>query len=79
MRERAFLDRYTRLAPNRAELVLAERPDGACIFLRGNLCRVYTSRPRQCREFPVAWRVDGPCRDGARERIALGGPGSEPT
>jgi Fe-S-cluster containining protein len=59
--EEAFLDRYARLAPNRAEIVLAEREDGACVFLEGDACAVYPARPAQCRDYPVRWRVEEPC------------------
>ena len=56
----AFIDRYTTLARNRAQLTLIEKPDGSCIFLEGqNICRIYAARPRQCREFPSTWQVDG--------------------
>ena len=34
---------------------------GACVFLEGDRCRVYAGRPRQCRDFPRRWRVEGPC------------------
>ncbi len=55
------VDRYTVLARNRAGLSLADRPDGACIFLRGNVCSVYHARPAQCREFNERWTVRGGC------------------
>lgn len=55
----AFTERFCRLAPNRAHLVLAERADGACVFLEGNDCRVYEARPTQCRAFPVHWWREG--------------------
>ncbi len=66
--ERSFIRRYTRLAPNRRELSLAERDDGACVFLEARRCRVYAARPRQCRDFPVRWRVEGPCPGRERGR-----------
>jgi Fe-S-cluster containining protein len=68
MSERAFVDRYTRLAANRAQLRLAENADGSCVFLDGSSCAVYAARPAQCRAFPIAWRVDG-CP--ASRRIAV--------
>ncbi len=59
-RLREFLERYTRLAPDRRGLVLADRADGACIFLEGtNRCRIYPVRPRQCRGFPNRWNFPG--------------------
>lgn len=57
--EADFIARYCELARNRAQLSLADGPDGACVFLDGNDCRVYPARPRQCRDFPSVWSVDG--------------------
>jgi len=31
---------------------LKEQEDGACIFLKDNLCIIYDKRPLQCRTFP---------------------------
>ena len=67
MTEHAFIQRYTVLARNRAALSLAERADGACVFLEGAQCRVYRARPAQCRDFNVRWRVSGGC-PGANAR-----------
>ena len=51
---------YAPGAPRRAQLTLKERPGGACEFLDAeNRCRIYAARPRQCRDFPRAWRVAG--------------------
>lgn len=49
--------------------IIAQR-DGACVFLDGSLCMVYSSRPRPCRDFPHAaltsrslgGRVESLCR-----------------
>jgi Fe-S-cluster containining protein len=49
------------LASNRAQLSLREKPDGSCEFLEGNECKVYESRPAQCRDFPARWSVPGEC------------------
>lgn len=57
--EHAFIQRYARLRPDRRGLALEERPDGACIFLDGQDCRVQAVKPRQCREFPNGWRFPG--------------------
>lgn len=57
--ESVFIDRYARLASNRAQLSLSETPDGACVFLDGSNCRVYDARPEQCRGFPATWTVAG--------------------
>ena len=55
-----FIDRHAVLARNRAQLTLREAPDGACEFLQADgRCRIYAARPRQCRDFPHGWRVDG--------------------
>lgn len=60
MEPRAFIERYTALAPDRRGLTLTDRPDGACILLTPeNLCRVHPVKPRQCRDFPVRWHVPG--------------------
>jgi Fe-S-cluster containining protein len=49
---RAFIERFTRLAENRAQLSLRDGEDGACIFLKQDRCSVYAARPAQCRIFP---------------------------
>ena len=58
--EGEFIEEFTTLAQNRAQLTLKEAPDGACVFLNASeRCRIYSARPRQCRDFPHAWRVAG--------------------
>lgn len=58
--EESFIQRYTRLASNRAQLSLTEKPDGACVFLDdAGRCVVYNARPEQCRRFPFDWSVSG--------------------
>ena len=59
--EQAFIDRHTRLAPNRIQLALMDHANGSCSFLEGNRCSVYNSRPEQCRSFPFAWSVSEGC------------------
>ena len=60
MGEAEFIEAHATLARNRAQLTLKERPGGACEFLDAeNRCRIYAARPRQCRDFPRAWRVAG--------------------
>ena len=61
-----FLQRYTVLAANRAQLSLTEQADGACCLLTAEQrCRVYAARPQQCRDFPHGWRVAGcPAAEG---------------
>jgi Fe-S-cluster containining protein len=64
--EGEFIEAYTVLARNRAQLTLQEQPGGACEFLdEAGHCRIYEARPRQCRDFPQGWRVTGcPGLDG---------------
>ena len=58
--EAEFIAVHTTLARNRAQLTLREQPDGSCEFLdAAGHCRIYGARPRQCREFPHGWRVEG--------------------
>jgi len=59
--EQEFIDRHTRLAPNRIQLALNDHSDGSCSFLEGDRCTVYEARPEQCRSFPFAWRVPDGC------------------
>ena len=56
-----FIDRHTRLAPNRRQLALLDQADGSCAFLEGNRCSVYEARPEQCRTFPYTWSVAEGC------------------
>ena len=53
--ETEFIQQFTRLRADRRGLALAERADGACIFLEGKNCAVQAVKPQQCREFPNAW------------------------
>jgi Fe-S-cluster containining protein len=46
-----FGRRYLRRIGDRYALLESVR-DGACVFLAGNRCGVYESRPDQCRSFP---------------------------
>jgi len=60
MTEAAFIEAHTVLARNRAQLTLKESSDGACEFLRPEGgCRIYGARPKQCRDFPHTWQVEG--------------------
>jgi Fe-S-cluster containining protein len=59
--EQEFIDRHTRLAPNRIQLALLDNTDGNCSFLNGDRCSVYEVRPEQCRTFPFAWSVPQGC------------------
>jgi Fe-S-cluster containining protein len=59
--EQEFIDRHTRLAPNRIQLALLDHADGCCAFLEGDRCSIYEARPRQCRSFPFTWSVPEGC------------------
>ncbi|RKX45497.1 MAG: YkgJ family cysteine cluster protein [Verrucomicrobia bacterium] len=59
--EPEFIDRHTRLAPNRIQLALLDKVDGSCAFLEGDRCSIYAVRPEQCRSFPFAWSVPEGC------------------
>jgi len=59
--EQEFIDRHTRLAPNRIQLALLDHADGSCAFLEGDRCSIYNARPEQCRSFPFAWSVPDGC------------------
>ena len=68
--EGEFIQRYARLNASRTGLALQDRPDGACIFLEGDNCRVQQVKPQQCRDFPNLWRhpdADKLCRAVPRE------------
>ncbi len=54
-----FIQRDTRLRPDRRGLALEERADGACVFLDGRDCVIQPVKPRQCRDFPNRWRFEG--------------------
>jgi Fe-S-cluster containining protein len=59
--EQVFIERHTRLAPNRIQLAFLDQADGSCSFLEGDRCAIYKARPEQCRSFPFAWRVSEGC------------------
>ena len=54
-----FIQRFTRLRPDRQGLALLEQPDGRCIFLEGDECLVNSVKPQQCRNFPKLWSFAG--------------------
>lgn len=63
---RSFVDRYARLTRDRTGLSLEERPDHACVFLTDEgTCRIETTKPQQCRDFPHRWHYAGYERDCA--------------
>lgn len=53
--ETEFIERYTKVRPDRIGLALKDREDGACILLEGNLCKAQGAKPQQCRDFPNLW------------------------
>jgi len=59
LKEDDFIQRYTRLRADRRGLSLIDQPDGACIFLEGQDCRIQPVKPQQCRDFPNAWNFPG--------------------
>jgi Fe-S-cluster containining protein len=59
--EEEFIEKQTRIAPNRRQLALLDQSDGSCAFLKGDRCSVYEARPLQCRSFPYAWSVAQGC------------------
>lgn len=54
-----FIDRYTRLRPDRKGLTLVEKGNGECVFLEGIDCQIQPVKPRQCSGFPNTWRFPG--------------------
>jgi len=70
-----FIERYTRLRPDRRGLALQDQPGGECVFLAGRDCRVQPVKPQQCRDFPNGWNFPGfekICRAVPREVGAAG-------
>jgi uncharacterized protein len=57
----AFLEQWTRLAPDRRSLILNDAPDGACCFYEDatKSCRINIAKPQQCRDFPSKWTNSG--------------------
>ncbi|MDD5199338.1 MAG: YkgJ family cysteine cluster protein [Terrimicrobiaceae bacterium] len=54
-----FIQRYTRLRPQRDGLALIDKPNGECVFLDGIDCAIQPVKPRQCAGFPNAWNFPG--------------------
>ena len=57
--EHDFIQRFTRLRPNRDGLALTDKSNGECIFLEGRDCSVQSVKPRQCVAFPNRWNFPG--------------------
>ena len=54
-----FIQRHTRLRPERNGLALNDKPNGECFFLEGNDCAINPVKPQQCRDFPNKWNFPG--------------------
>lgn len=68
--ENEFIQHHTRLQHDRGGLALQEQTDGACVFLKDNLCAIQPVKPQQCRDFPNLWKYSGSekyCRAIPRE------------
>jgi Fe-S-cluster containining protein len=57
--EHDFIQRYTRLRPNRDGLALIDKPNGECFFFEGGGCAIQRVKPGQCRAFPNEWNFPG--------------------
>ncbi len=70
MNETDFIQQFTRLTTDRRGLALLDQPNGECVFLDGEDCRVQPVKPQQCRDFPNLWNFPGSeqhCRAIPRE------------
>ena len=55
-----FIQRYTRLRPQRDGLALIDKGSShECIFLEGRDCAIQRVKPIQCAGFPNAWNFPG--------------------
>src|SRR5215218_7871695 len=59
LHEHDFVQRHTRLRPERNGLALEDKPNGECAFLEGNDCAINPVKPQQCRDFPDKWNFPG--------------------
>ena len=57
--EDEFIQRYTRLTPQRNGLALIDKPTGECFFLEGDACALQAAKPEQCIGFPNTWNFPG--------------------
>ncbi len=57
MRLNEFLDQYTVVSPEEGRIL--RRNENGCVFLEGNLCSVYESRPAACELFPHLVKGNG--------------------
>ena len=54
-----FIQRFTRLRPQRNGLALIDKPNGECFFLEDGKCSIQPVKPQQCRDFPNKWNFEG--------------------
>jgi uncharacterized protein len=59
MTEFDFIQKFTRIRPDRRGLALLDKANGDCIFLEGIDCAVQPVKPQQCRDFPNGWNFPG--------------------
>lgn len=58
--EHDFVQRYTRLRPQRDGLALLDKGGShECVFLEGRDCAIQAVKPQQCAGFPNAWNFPG--------------------
>ena len=57
--EYEFVQRFTRLRPQRDGLALMDKSDGSCVFLDGKDCTIQPVKPKQCVGFPNEWSFPG--------------------
>jgi Fe-S-cluster containining protein len=57
--EHDFIQRFTRLRPNREGLALMDKPNEECIFFENGGCAIQPVKPQQCRDFPNQWNFPG--------------------
>ena len=57
---REFVDQFTIVTDDRRGLSIAERDDGACLFLNADdTCAIQAVKPGQCIDFPNKWQYPG--------------------
>ena len=54
-----FIQRFTRLRPERNGLALLDKPNGECLHLENGACSIQPVKPQQCRDFPNKWNFPG--------------------
>jgi len=59
MSEHDFIQRYTRLRPNREGLALMDKENEECVFFENGGCAIQPVKPQQCRDFPNKWNFPG--------------------